>query len=111
MEINPISNNAVNKLQIDLRKDGSDFERIIQQAIKDKDKQKLKEVCQQLEATFIGLMLNEMRKTIPEDSLTGNSLAKDVFTSMLYDKYAEMLAQNGSFGLADQIYNQLSKKV
>lgn len=56
-------------------------------------------------------MLNEMIKTIPEDPLTGDSLANDVFTSMLYDKYAEILAQNGSFGLADQIYNQLSKKV
>ncbi|EGD53062.1 FlgJ-like flagellar protein [Thermoanaerobacter ethanolicus JW 200] len=111
MEINPINNSDINKFQIDLQKDGSDFERIIQQAIKDKDSKKLKEACQQLEATFIGLMLNEMIKTIPEDTLTGDSLANDVFTSMLYDKYAEILAQNGSFGLADQIYNQLSKKV
>ncbi|WP_028991981.1 rod-binding protein [Thermoanaerobacter thermocopriae] len=111
MEINPVDNININNLQIYLQKHSSDFERIIQQAIKDKDQQKLKEACQQLEAVFIGIMLNEMRKTIPEDPLTGDSLANDVFTSMLYDKYAEMLAQNGSFGLAEQMYNQLSKKV
>ncbi|HHW57349.1 MAG TPA: muramidase [Clostridia bacterium] len=91
--------------------DESDFERIMQQAIKEKDSEKLKEACKQLEANFIGLMLNEMKKTIPEDPLTGNNLSNDFFTSLLYDKYAEILAQNGAFGFAEQIYNQLSKKM
>ncbi|HBT48995.1 MAG: Flagellum-specific muramidase [Caldanaerobacter subterraneus] len=111
MEINPIEGAIKNMLPLWGNQQAEDFERIINKAMEEKDKDKLMEACKQLEANFISLMLKEMRKTIPEDPLTGNNLANDIFTSMLYDKYAELMAQSGGFGLAEEIYNQLSKKV
>ncbi|MGB9779580.1 MAG: rod-binding protein [Caldanaerobacter sp.] len=111
MEINPIEGAIKNMLPLWDNMQTKDFENILNKAMEERDKNKLMEVCKQLEASFISLMLKEMKKTIPEDPLTGNNLANDIFTSMLYDKYAELMAQSGGFGLAEEIYNQLSKKV
>jgi flagellar protein FlgJ len=111
MEINPIEGAIKNVLPLWDNVKAEDFENILNKAIEEKDKEKLMGVCKQLEANFISLMLKEMKKTIPEDPLTGDSLANDIFTSMLYDKYAELMAQSGGFGLAEEIYNQLSKRV
>ncbi|MGB9679429.1 MAG: rod-binding protein [Thermoanaerobacteraceae bacterium] len=110
MEINPI-NNMVNLQQINIQKSGDNFERAIKDALNDKNKEKLKEECKNLESQFVSIMLNEMKKTIPKDPLTGDDFATDVFTSMLYDKYSEVLTQNSSFGLAEEMYKQLSKNI
>jgi flagellar protein FlgJ len=69
---------------------------------------KLMELCYDMEALFIGNMLKSMRKTIVENDLFGKSLAKDIFQDMLYDEYAGLMARTDQFGLAHQIYNQLS---
>lgn len=112
MAVNPINiNNIMDISQVNVQKDGSDFEKAIQSALKEKDKEKLKEACKNLESQFVSIMLNEMRNTIPKDPLTGDDFATDVFTSMLYDKYAEAITQNSSLGLADEMYKQLSKNI
>ena len=76
-------------------------------APKDTDK-KLMDLCYDMEALFIGNMLKSMRKTIVENDFFGKSLAKDIFQDMLYDEYAGLMARTDQFGLAHQIYNQLS---
>jgi flagellar protein FlgJ len=76
-------------------------------APKDTDK-KLMDLCYDMEALFIGTMLKSMRKTIVENDFFGKSLAKDIFQDMLYDEYAGLMARTDQFGLAHQIYNQLS---
>lgn len=76
-------------------------------ASKETDK-KLMDVCYDMEAMFVGNMLKSMRKTIIENDFFGKSLAKDIFQDMLYDEYAKLMARTDQFGLAHQIYNQLS---
>lgn len=112
MTVNPINiNNTINIPQVIAQKDGSDFEKAINEALKEKNKEKLKEESKNLESQFVSIMLNEMRNTVPKDPLIGDDFGADVFTSMLYDKYAEALTENLSFGLADEMYKQLSKNI
>jgi flagellar protein FlgJ len=68
---------------------------------------KLLEACYEMEALFIGTMLKQMRKTIEESDFFGKSLAKEIFSDMLYDEYAKLMAKSDQIGLARQIYKQL----
>jgi len=80
--------------------------------VEDKDSKiknkKLLETCYDFEALFIGQMIKAMRKTINETDFFGKSIAKDIFSDMLYDEYAKNMAKTEQFGIAKQIYNQLS---
>lgn len=109
MVINPINSDS-NIAQLEMQKSTGDFQNAMQNAINSKDDNQLKQECVNLQTEFVKLMLNEMRKTIPKDPITGNDFGTDVFTSMMYDKYAESLSENTNIGLADEMYKQLSKQ-
>ncbi|MBQ9539754.1 MAG: rod-binding protein [Treponema sp.] len=70
----------------------------------------LYEQSMELENYMVKMMLSSARKTVMKSSLTGdgNSYARDMYEDMLYDNYAEALTKNAGFGLADQIYIELS---
>ena len=70
---------------------------------------KLIGASQQMEALFIQIMLKSMRKTVHESGFFGKSLAKDIFSDMLYEEYSKIMAKSGQFGLAKEIYEQLQK--
>jgi len=69
----------------------------------------IKTVSQEFESIFLGYMLQQMNKTVPEDPLFGNSTAKDIFTDMHHSNMAKEMAKAGGIGLASIIYNQLAK--
>lgn len=70
----------------------------------------LYESAMEMENYLVKMMLSSMRSTIMKSDLTGseNSYARDMYEDMLYDNYAEQLTKSSSFGLADQIYIELS---
>jgi Rod binding domain-containing protein len=69
---------------------------------------KLYKVSQEFEAIFIKQMLNVMRKSVSKTGLMDGGMAEEIFEDMLYDEYAQKMAQSGSFGIADMIYRQLN---
>ena len=71
---------------------------------------KLYKVCEDFEAIFIKQMLNAMKKTINKSDFLHGGMAEDFFEDMLYDKYAEKMAETGNFGLARVLYDQLSNR-
>ena len=71
---------------------------------------KMLEAARSFENQFIRQMISEMRKTVPQDELLGNSMADDIFREQLDDKYADQWVDQGGIGLADMIYNQLYEK-
>lgn len=77
----------------------------------EESKQKLKEVCQEFEAIFVNMLLSEMRKTVPKSGLLEQGLSYDIFLAMHDEALSKEISQNGGLGLADQMYNQLSKYV
>lgn len=71
--------------------------------------QQLEKVTREFESIFLSYMLKQMRKTIPEDPLFGNSIAKDIFYDMYNDAISKELSIAGGIGLAKILYNQLAK--
>ncbi|MBA7562932.1 hypothetical protein ES708_04585 [subsurface metagenome] len=69
---------------------------------------KLYKVSQEFEAIFIKQMLNVMRKSVAKTGLLDGGMAEEFFEDMLYDEYAEKMAESGSFGISDMIYRQLN---
>jgi Rod binding domain-containing protein len=69
---------------------------------------RLYRVSQEFEAIFIKQMLNVMRKSVSKTGLMDGGMAEEIFEDMLYDEYAQKMAETGSFGIANMIYKQLS---
>ena len=69
---------------------------------------RLYKVSQEFEAIFIKQMLNVMRKSVSKSGLMDGGMAEEIFEDMLYDEYAQKMAETGSFGIANMIYKQLN---
>ena len=67
----------------------------------------LDQASRQFESLLLNLMIREMRATVPESSLLPTSMAQDMFTSMLDEKYADSMAESGGIGLHRLIIEQL----
>ncbi|NPA24783.1 MAG: hypothetical protein GXO34_03030 [Deltaproteobacteria bacterium] len=70
-------------------------------------KAKLDEACQGFEALFINMLLQEMRKTIPDDGLLPTSSAMRTWQQLFDNQLAETLASKQEMGLAKMLYQQL----
>jgi len=79
-------------------------------ALSTADSAKLKTACQDFEGVFFGMMLKEMRKTIPQDTLLGDDAhEQEIFQGMMDDSVAkEMASHGGSDSLALEMYRQLA---
>ncbi len=62
----------------------------------------------ELESYIVKNMLSAMRKTVMKADGESN-YAQKMYEDMLYDEYATMMTKNAGFGLADQMYLQLSQ--
>lgn len=87
------------------------FQDILDNAIKSRDNEKLKQLCKDFEAIMVSMVIKSMREAIPKDGIIPDSLGQEVFQSMLDDEYAELMVQNQDFGIAQQLYNQLTAKL
>lgn len=87
------------------------FDQILKKAQNEEDKQKLKEVCRQLESVFVHQMISQMRSSIPKSGFLGQSNGEKLFQDMLDEKYAAKISKAGGIGLADMLYRQLSEQV
>jgi len=56
--------------------------------------------------TFFSILLDEMQKTVPENSMFG-STAEGMFREMLNREYASALTRNAPFPLADAAIRQM----
>lgn len=70
----------------------------------------LYEKSMELESYIIKIMLSSMRGSLTGASVTGEkaSYAHKMYEDMFYDELAVTMTKNAGFGLADQIYMQLS---
>lgn len=87
----------------------SNFENTLQKAFNDNDKKKLKEVCQDFESVFMGIIYKEMRATIQKSDLIPESNATKIFESMLDDEIVKKASKAGGIGLGDMLYNHMKQ--
>lgn len=69
---------------------------------------KLREACQGFESMFIKMMWKEMRNTVHENPLFGESQGEKIFRDMLDTELADRMSESGGLGLADVMYDQLT---
>ncbi|NLT19605.1 MAG: muramidase [Syntrophomonadaceae bacterium] len=91
-------------------KSNKDFNQVLNNALKTKDEEKLMQACRELESVFLSKVMETMRASIPRSEFITRSFAEETFESMLYDEYAREISKNGSIGIAEMMYKQLSQK-
>ena len=69
---------------------------------------KKKVALEELEHLFTYMLLQEMRKTVPEDPILGNSRARQTYEEMLDDALSGEMAKSGQLGIVKQISDQLN---
>lgn len=68
---------------------------------------KLYEKSLEMESYIVKMMVNQMRKTVVKAD-SNSDFASKMYEDMLFDEYSTALTKNAGFGLADQMYLQLS---
>ena len=71
----------------------------------------LQDAAEQFEAIFLYQLLEQMRRTVPENDLFGDRRAEKLFQSMLDQEMSINMSKAQSVGLAKLIYEQMSKYV
>lgn len=69
---------------------------------------KLKDACRGFESMFLQMMWKEMRGTVPENALFGESQGEKIFRDMLDTEMLDRMSEAGGVGLADMMYKQLT---
>lgn len=67
----------------------------------------LKKAVQQFESFFLGEIMKEMRKTVPDSGLFGHSQEENMMRDMLDEEWAKSMAQQRGLGLSKVLYAQL----
>jgi flagellar protein FlgJ len=108
---NDVTKNALTSMQVQKKQaEDATFKAKLETVMSEKDKNRLKEVCQDFEAVFLNLMLQSMRATVPKSELLGRSMGKDIFESLLDQETSKNMAKAGGIGLADMMFKQLSNE-
>ncbi len=69
----------------------------------------LYKACEDFQSIFIKQMLDTMRKTVDKSGgVVSQNQGEKVFEDMLYDEYSKKMSKNAGFGLADNIYKQMT---
>ena len=79
-------------------------------AMEKRDKE-LRKACEGFEAIFLNMMYRQMRATVPENPLFGESHALKIFQDMRDDELMKNVAAGGGIGIADMMYKQLKPQV
>ena len=87
----------------------NEFQSLLEEATKKQDEKELKDACKQFEAYFLQQMFNEMKKTVPENTLVDKSPGREVYEDMLNQEYAKEASKGSGVGIAQMLYEQLSK--
>ena len=71
---------------------------------------RLKEASEQLEGVFVQQLMKALRDTVPEGG-TPNAPGGDLYSSLLDEHLAQVIADDTKTGIAEALYRQLSAGV
>jgi Rod binding domain-containing protein len=75
------------------------------------EKARLRKATKEFESFFILQMLKAMRSTIPESSMAGGGLGKEIYTSMFDQELARRMAGRSNESIAEVLYRNLVKYI
>jgi flagellar protein FlgJ len=73
-----------------------------------KDRDQIRQLSEDFESIFLGMVLKSMRDSVQKSGLIDGGNAENIYRSMLDDEYAKQMAAQHHTGLADQIAEFLS---
>lgn len=77
----------------------------IQGVSEESSDEELMEACKSFEAYFVQKMIEEVKKTVDSEDDQGEYM--QYFGDTLNQQYAEMIADSGQMGLAQQLYDSI----
>lgn len=73
---------------------------------------RLHQAASQLEGVFVNMLMSEMQKTVPQQSIFGKeSSSEQTWQEMLNSQRAEAIANSGTLGIAKVLEQQLRSQV
>ena len=69
--------------------------------------EQVRELALELESVFLTVLLGQMRNTVGEGTLVGNSAGERTFAPFLDAERAKAMVANGGFGIADALVSQI----
>lgn len=75
------------------------------------EQRKLWQSCQQLEQTFLEIMLKQMQSSSAIGGALQRSMQRDIYEDMQRQSLAEQMAKSGDVGLAAMLYRQLNNRL
>lgn len=82
------------------------LERLAAQGHDVSDDQRKQVAFKELEKVFTYMLVKEMRNTVPDDGLFGNSPMSRAFKDFMDDAIAQEWANSGQLGLAEQMQRE-----
>lgn len=67
------------------------------------EKAAIKQLSNEFESLFLGIVLKSMRDTVPKSTLVDGGNAEDIYKSMLDSEYTKQMAAQRHTGIADNI--------
>ncbi len=90
----------------------NEFSKIFENAKASENNEEIKEACTKFETYFLQLMMKEMRKTIDTDnSFIKESNAEKIYKEYLDNELMEQASNMGGVGLADSMYESLTRNI
>jgi flagellar protein FlgJ len=77
----------------------------------EQDEKELKAACVQFEELMLGILYKQMKATIQRVDLIEADPGRETYEQWQDEQLVKEMAENGSFGLADMMYKQLSKRM
>jgi peptidoglycan hydrolase FlgJ len=72
-----------------------------------KDAAAADKAAKEFEAVFIGQMVSAMFEGVKSDGPFGGGYGETVFRSLMIEQYSKTIAEQGGFGLADQVKREI----
>jgi peptidoglycan hydrolase FlgJ len=72
-----------------------------------KDRNGLKQLCQDFESIFLNSVFHEMRKSIPDEGYLEHDIGMNIFQEMMDMEIASEMSRKGGIGLGRLLYEQL----
>ena len=111
MEISNISSLQMQNANLQrVQAQGQGFEEALESAVAQGNSAEIRNAAIEMESFFINQMFQAMRRTVPEgEGIFERSNAQRIWEEMLDEEKSINLAQAGGLGLADVLYEQLTR--
>ena len=72
---------------------------------------RLKKACADFEGIFLNLMVQTMRKSIPDGGVFGKTHQSDMYDTLFLQEISTQLARERGLGIGDALYRQVRRQM